>query len=288
MRVRLAGAALCGVLLAGCAGPAPAEAPATSPSETAVRTDPIALIGLWKVDGQPAGTVLRVDGDGELGLFQRCVDRFGSWRANDTGQFVGSISTFSTEHGKSGCAAADKPTSAAEVQPEWLSRITGYRAEGASRLLLDDSGTVVTRLLAGAVPATRSNMDSSMTGRPTVTDKSRQLLGAAAVPLPAGLTPVTTSNLLGTWRPAGRTTKAHAEFRAGGRWEGSDGCNGQSGGWVAGPGGALLAVDGVQTLVGCDSVPIGLFLRQTRRAGLDGGTLVLLDAAGKELLRLTR
>jgi hypothetical protein len=57
---------------------------------------------------------------------------------------------------------------------------------------------------------------------------------------------------------------------------------------VIGAGGSLLAVAGPSTLIGCANVPIALWLSGGRRAGFDGRTLVLLDATGKELGRLTR
>jgi hypothetical protein len=45
-------------------------------------------------------------------------------------------------------------------------------------------------------------------------------------------------------------------------------------------------VSGPSTLIGCDNVPVGGWMTRARRAGLDGRTLVLLDAQGNPISRL--
>jgi hypothetical protein len=127
---------------------------------------------------------------------------------------------------------------------------------------------------------------------PTVTDEVRRAYAAAA-PLPARLTPVTAASLLGRWRPDPALAKVnplspYVEFRDGGQWQGSDGCNGQGGRWAAGPAGAFVATSGISTMIGCDNVPVAAWMDSARRVGLDGKILVLLDGAGKEVGRLRR
>jgi hypothetical protein len=118
-------------------------------------------------------------------------------------------------------------------------------------------------------------------GQPAVT-------GKAAPPLPRDLAAMGRDALVGRWVPTEDPRRAYVELRPDGSWDGSDGCNGQSGRWVAGPRGAFLATTGLSTLVACRNVPLGSWLGATWRAGLDRGTLVLLDAGGQELGRLRR
>ena len=118
----------------------------------------------------------------------------------------------------------------------------------------------------------RNGIAQSELAPPRVTVKTRQAYTPAA-PLPAALTPVTREKLLGRWVPVDGPTGAgqppFLEFIADGRWRGSDGCNGQSGRWVAGQDGALLGTTGLSTLIGCDNVPISGWIGQARRAGFD-------------------
>jgi hypothetical protein len=113
---------------------------------------------------------------------------------------------------------------------------------------------------------------------------------APGAPLPPELVPVGADALVGRWVPAdgsaGRPEPPHVELAADGTWRGSDGCNADGGRWVAGPEGAVLAVGGVSTEIGCDNIPVGGWLAGASRAGMDGDVLVLLDAAGNEIGRL--
>jgi hypothetical protein len=124
-----------------------------------------------------------------------------------------------------------------------------------------------------------------------------------AAPLQAGLRPADAASLLGRWVPdesAGppprvreghaplRPRRAFVELSPGGRWAGSDGCNGVGGRWIAGADGALFATAGPQTLIGCLDLRVDHWLTGSRQAGFDGDVLVLLDAAGHELGRLRR
>ncbi|WP_221328196.1 META domain-containing protein [Actinoplanes sp. L3-i22] len=290
MRIWLLGAAVLVTFTAGCAREAPA-APAPSPSSAStgaaatVRTDPVALIGLWKLSGAevPKDAVLRIGTDDDITLFRPCAALMGNWRADTAGLFLSSFDSYSPGPGKPSCEP-----SGPRVQPAWMTRIAGYRVDGTAPLLLDAAGATVVRLLPGAAPVVRDDMVPELSGKPVVTDETRQRLGAVAAALPAGLVPATRAQLLGRWLPADRTAGAFAELRADGQWQGSDGCNGLSGGWTSGPDGSLLAVSGPTTLIGCASAPIGSWLTAARRAGLAGDALVLLDATGKELGRLIR
>ncbi|WP_436534640.1 hypothetical protein [Actinoplanes sp. HUAS TT8] len=280
MRSLLAGAVTAVVLVAGCAGPEPATTATTPP-------DPVALVGLWKLstDKKTTDGVLRISADGEIAWFQDCLVPAGRWRADDTGQFVGYIDSYSTGEGLPGCAGAGEPDYS--KQPDWLARAAGYRIVGSERLLVDAGGATVARLRPGARPVSRADMASDVTDVPTVTDEDRQALRAPVAPLPADLTPATAAGLLGRWSPTTRMPDVYLEFRSG-EWEGRDGCNTTTGGWIVGPDGAILSTSGPSTLIGCDGADVGGWLTQAGRAGFDGVTLVLLDPTGKELGRLAR
>jgi hypothetical protein len=73
-----------------------------------------------------------------------------------------------------------------------------------------------------------------------------------------------------------------------GSWTSSDGCNGSMGRWTSGDDGRVLATGSVKTAIGCHNVLIDEWWFRAARAGFDGATLVLLDADGGELARLTR
>ncbi|MEV1320090.1 META domain-containing protein [Micromonospora arborensis] len=122
---------------------------------------------------------------------------------------------------------------------------------------------------------------------PVVTDEARRAL-TPAVALPATLVPAGQRQPVGRWVPASGHKAAYVEFTADGEWHGSDGCNDESGRWIAAAGGTLLACARPITLAVCaESVPIGQWVTTTRRAGLDGEVLVLLDAQGDETGRLS-
>jgi hypothetical protein len=299
MRLRLVGLVLAGAFLAGCGGQSPAVPRAETPlppgasavgPSASVRADPVALVGLWKlaVDGEPEDTVLRVSGEGDLAVFGRCTSLTGSWQANTEGQFLGNLNGFSVNARIRECPLAGKQPTDADFMPAWLGRVAGFRVDGKERLLLDQSDATVARLMPGAVPTPRSDLLPEMTGVPVVTDEIREQLRAVAVPLPSPLKPATTGTLLGRWQPAGKDVGAYVEFKANGQWTGSDGCNGEGGRWTAGAAGSFLALAGPTTLIGCANVPVGAWLSEASRAGLDGAELVLVDGGGKELGRLSR
>ncbi|MFJ8582086.1 META domain-containing protein [Micromonospora sp. NPDC093277] len=286
-----------GALLAGCGGRVESEGSAVDRDQAVdldasvlgPPQDPVALIGLWTVaeaDGG-AGDVLRLGsapGDG-LRLFGRCGAHMGTWRADVNGLFVADLWGTSGPGDGRDCQPGPEPADT------WLHHAVAFRVEADGPVLLDDRGGRVARLLAGAKPTPGPDTLASLAEPPEVTDEARRAFAPAAA-LPAALTLASRKSLLGRWMPVdgrrGGPKAAYVELRADGGWRGSDGCNGQGGRWVAGPGGALLATDGVSTLIGCDNLPVGTWLASARRAGLDGDVLVLLDAQGKETGRLRR
>jgi hypothetical protein len=270
--------ALC-LLLVGCAAGSTAgsrQAPA-APTPVPSEGDPVALIGSWTVqdaDGE-RGAVLRIAA-GQLMLFRRCGALMGSWQADRAGLFVADLNS------TTGCSPSGQPT------PAWLQAASAFRVESIGPVLLDGRGAVVARLLPGGRPSPQPDMARDLTEPPVVTDDVRRAF-APPVPLPAALTPATRDRLVGRWIPVGSTEagQAYVELRGDGGWSGSDGCNGQRGRWVAGSQGALLAVAGPSTLVGCLGVAVASWLSATRRAGLDdGGALVLTDGRGQQIGRL--
>lgn len=289
-RAYLVGAVLVALLVTGCAGrdrapersepggPGPVGGGANGPG--AADTDPVALIGLWSVtraDGEEPGAVLRIASD-DLSLWRDCGTLMGDWRADTGGLFVADL------YGSTGCPAADPLT------PAWLRDAAAYQILGEDRVLLDSHGEPVARLSPGGTPKPNPNLAPSEAEPPAVTEEARRALARAAA-LPVGLAAPDPGALVGRWVPegggGGRGPKpAFLKFMADGDWTGSDGCNGLGGRWVAGADGSLLATSGVSTLIGCDNVPIGGWLGRTRRVGLDGAALVLVDADAKEIGRL--
>lgn len=283
------GAVLIALLLTGCAGqdseqtgPAgsgSAGGPPGGVGGPGAAADPVALIGLWTVtgaSGEPQGSVLRIASEG-MSLWRDCGTLTGAWRADTAGLFLANVD------GSAGCSAGEPFT------PEWLRDATAYQVAGEERVLLDSQGEPVARLLPGGKPKPNPNLAPSEAEPPVVTEEARQILARPAE-LPAGLDAPDRGALVGRWEPEGGRgagpNPAFLELRADGEWQGSDGCNGLGGRWVAGADGSLLATSGVSTLIACDNAPIGGWLAEARRAGLHGETLVLVDQGGKEIGRL--
>ncbi|MCU7728100.1 hypothetical protein ODJ79_30660 [Actinoplanes sp. KI2] len=287
---------LAGTLLTGCGGQSNPESPSPTSSPTAPpaaeqRADPTGLIGLWKPTGadEEPEVVMRISAE-SFQLFRRCTIAEGMWDANEAGLFVGAPYGDDLAPDRRGCPSEAPPRTVDDLPPEWLARVTAFRAEGSDRLLLDGRGRVVIRLQPRTGPVDRPGLPPEQTGVPTVTAKVRRAF-APARPLPASLTPATPAALLGQWRPVTAPAPqpdAYVEFRNGTRWTGSDGCNGEGGRWAVGPAGSFVATNGPSTAVGCNNVPVGGWLDSARRVGLDGTVLVLLDSAGNECGRLRR
>ncbi|HZB48415.1 MAG TPA: hypothetical protein VE547_04925 [Mycobacteriales bacterium] len=275
--------------MTGCgstAGGEPAREPAGTPAETRTAGapapgDPAALVGLWEVtgaEGEEAGAILRL-ADLRLSIWRDCGVLDGGWRADPAGLFLGGVTSWNDS-----CDLAPDP------QPAWLARVSGYRVTGTHRLLLDAEGATVARLVPGKRPAPRNDIADSESAPPVVTAELRAALAAPA-PLPAGLRAATAAELARRWVPAAaddsdRPDAPFAQLRTDGTWTGSDGCNGTGGRWIAGAGGALLVLGGVQTAIGCDNVRVGGWLSDASRAGFAGDRLVLLDRTGAEVARL--
>ncbi len=100
----------------------------------------------------------------------------------------------------------------------------------------------------------------------------------------------TAADLTGVrWLPADGTARgrAFAEFAPDGTWTGSDGCNGQSGEWTLGDGGALRATAGLSTMIGCENVPVARWVSEAVHVETEGDALLLHPATG-EPVRLVR
>lgn len=283
------GVVLFTLFAAGCAGqgaaPDPVDPGTTGPGGGppgggGTDADPVALIGLWSVTGaagEEADAVLRIAPE-SLSLWRDCGTLMGAWQADTGGSFVADVDS------SAGCPASEP------LAPQWLRGATAYRVAGKERVLLDGHGEPVARLLPGGRPKPNPNVAPQEAQPPVVTDEIRRALARSA-DLAPGLVAPGRDALVGRWSPEDGPDRAFLEFRADGSWVGSDGCNGLGGRWVAGADGALLATSGPSTLIGCDNVPVGAWLVNARRAGLDeaeadGERLVLVDATGKELGRL--
>ncbi|WP_433346337.1 META domain-containing protein [Micromonospora sp. CA-111912] len=290
IRGYLAAMVACGVLLTGCdgqTGPGAADlGPGPAANESSGPSVPEGLIGSWTIAdlADPGvGTILRL-ADHELYLVgSRCGILHGSWRADPDGNFLAEVnSTVSAaDEGTPDCKRVSQDT------PGWLRRVTTYRIDGSGQpVLLDNLAQPVARLLPGATPTAGPGMAASLLEPPTVTDEARRALAPAAA-LPPTLNPADQHRLTGRWTPTVGHREAYLEFTADGEWRGSDGCNRGGGRWITATGGTLLATTGPVTAINCpDHVPVWSWLGATRRAGLDGEVLVLLDAQGREAGRL--
>lgn len=97
-----------------------------------------------------------------------------------------------------------------------------------------------------------------------------------------------TSHLIGRWIPVDFTgmTTPDLEFRAGGTWRASDGCNETEGTW-ADTGSGVEVTAGPSTLIGCAGVPTAGLLQQA--AGIEftpEGHMFLVGVSGTILLEL--
>jgi hypothetical protein len=263
--------------VAGCAA-----APALVMSDGAgpATPDPATLVGWWRVADVPGGT-----GIGQTVLLDPTaievldggVALDGTWRADPDGRLVAHID--------SGRSALDLAGTGADLAPPWLAAATGFRVDGADRVLLDGTGAPTARLVPLAPTAGSGAVDP---GRPV--DPAERRAFAPAAPLAAPLRPAEPAGLAGRWVPADGSGRAHVELAADGTWDGSDGCSATGGRWVAGSdGGFLAAAAAVHTLIACpDGADLGGQLSTARRAGLDGADLVLQDVDGGVVARFHR
>jgi heat shock protein HslJ len=277
MRLRAALASVLVFALAGCAGDG---RPAAAPRPPATETGPIALIGLWTVEGtdEQAGTVLRIAPEKQLSLWRSCGMLSGSWAAQ------GALFLATLDGGSGDCL----PAGSADATPAWLKRATGYRSTGGDQMLVDDAGNTVARLLPGGRPKVTGGVAASEAEPPAITDEDRAKLETTAAPLPAGTTAAQRSSLLGRWVPASGGAAAFVAFNGDGTWTGSDGCNGNGGRWTVGADGVFLATAGPSTLMACDGAPVPTWLSTATLAGASADQLVLLDTTGTEVGRLRK
>jgi hypothetical protein len=249
------------------AAPGSASGPGTVPAPAA---DPVALLGVWAVTGvgPSSEAKLRLNSR-EIRVVQDCGELMGEWRANAVGQFVADIH-----------ASTDSCGIAA---PSWLADAVGFRVEGGDVALLNAAGAVLARL----TQRPSSEVPEVVVEGPDAVAMFRRW--ANPEPLPGRFTPATPETLVGRWltmsgrgdRPAEPTLRFHPD----GRWEGSDGCNGLGGRWIAGPDGLVMATGGPSTLIGCDNDNTPALIQEARRAGFDGEQLVLFGPDGTELAR---
>ena len=271
--------------IAGCGGSGghppsrPDLSPAIDPAGAHVAVKVSRLIGLWSVraSGEPRSTVLRVAPD-EVAVWRSCGPIGGSWRALTDGTFVASM------YGGSEPCFRGTPHVLSTIP--WLTHARGFVFDGAHtwRLVAGDGATLAT-LTPGPTPTAPMNVAQSEADPPTMTAKERQQLDRVPAPLPAGTTPVTAADLVGTWRPTG-SAKGSVTFHRSGTYTGSDGCNGVGGRWAVSSGGAEALTTGASTLVYCGGVQVANWFAAAARVAVNGDSLVLYDAKGAVMHRV--
>lgn len=255
--------------IAGCTSAPPPE-PAATPGAV---SDAIELVGLWRVsdaEGESPDTWLRLDA-GEGLLWRGCGVHSYSWAARD-GAFISGVWSWS------GC---DQTT---PLAAPWLDDAVSYEKGGDGWALLDDAGAVTAHLARDGAPPPSPDLPNGLTE--PVVDARTKLHFQQPVPLPSSLT---AGDITGRWlmEELQDNPRVYVEF-TGDTWSASDGCNGQGGDWMTAGSGLLVTGSGFSTAVGCENIPIAGRVTETTSAGFDGETLVLVGAAGSELVRLVR
>jgi hypothetical protein len=253
--------------------------PASPVHQPVVHSNPLALVGTWKVKAAGEGPGVALSLGEQLILFRSCGEIGGDWRSDHAGRFVDYVfsedGSCSNGHGV--------------IAVPWLTQATGYRVHARSRLLLNSAGHVVARLSPGAHPSVSSH-DSPSDALPVrITPAIRAML-APSPPLSSGLRPANADTIIGrrgTLRPQAGNRASYVQFNPNGSWVGSDGCNGAAGRYAIDDSGRLIITSGPSTAVACDGTPAMYWVERTRRIGVDGHDLVLLDAHGNVLGRLT-
>jgi hypothetical protein len=254
--------------------------PASPVHQPVLHSNPIALVGTWKVKAPGEGPGVALSLGERLILFRSCGEIGGDWRADHAGRFVDYLFSEdgSCSHGREAIAVP------------WLTQATGYRVQGRHRLLLNSAGHVVARLSPGAHPSVNSH-DSPSDALPVRLTPAIRAMLAPSPPLSSGLRPANADTIVGRWRTLGRQAgnrASYVQFNPNGSWVGSDGCNGAAGRYAIDDSGRLITTDGGPNgLVACQGTQAMYWVERTRRIGVDGHDLVLLDAHGKVLGRLT-
>jgi heat shock protein HslJ len=270
------------VALSACTGRPPAQGhPASAAPPATVHSDPLALVGQWflDADGETPGSAVAF-GE-QLTLFLSCGVLDGEWKAD--GQQ--SLFVASSSAGDSTCFA-----DGSRHPLPWLDAAVAFRVDGPNRRLLDSDGRTVALLRPGARPTVGPNRSKSFYETPPTVTPAMTLAAQDPAALPAAAAPIAADQLAHEWLPneVPATSRARLTFGDDGRWNGSDGCNGQGGRFVLGRDGLLLATAGASTAIGCRGAPVGAWVAQVSRAGLVSGQLVLYDRDGKTLGRLHR
>ncbi len=263
--------------LSGCAGAPAGDGDPTGDSDTeetqAEAAPPSSLVGLWRVsvEGVDADAWLQIGSStspGSLTYLGECGAVHGSWRAQSGAWLADSYGASGT------CKEAD--------EVGWLERTAGYAAREGGMALLDADGNEVAALAVDGEPPANPELSDEYRQPPELTDDELAALDAEPAPLPDGMAAPSAEDVVGRWLPLeSYSTDPFLELAADGTWTGSDGCNGQSGRWVLGAEGGLLATAGVQTLIGCEGRSLGSSLASAARWGLDGDRLTFYDVAGE-------
>ncbi|MGV8882793.1 MAG: hypothetical protein ACOH19_11640 [Rhodoglobus sp.] len=137
----------------------------------------------------------------------------------------------------------------------WVMETTSAGFDGETLVLVDTTGAELVRL----VPDVSASSDISADG------------------------------ILGRWLAVGAEDRPEVFVEFGpAEWTASDGCNGQQGTWAVAQSGFIAQGSGISTQIGCDNVPVALWVLDATSAHFDGDTLVLVGAQGRELGRLVR
>lgn len=261
-RRQLAVLLLVATLGTSCA-PARVTRPADLPASVigANHVDARIMLGAWRVVSPPSGATIVFEGSVRVEL--DCGDLHASWKAHPEGPVVMGV-----QGRDMGCTEDDVAGTAA-----WLGATSTARIQGGELLLLDSDEDLLVRLA-------RLNVGIVDLGEPSwVRDEVDPLIDSLR---PAD------GKVVGTWyptaNPVARSTP-YLELDPDGRWVGFDGCNETRGRWQLGPGGAIAAAGGIQTLIGCVGFPVASSMTSATRAGIDHDELVLFDADGAEIAR---
>jgi len=257
--------------IAGCSSaPPPSPEPTAAPAAV---SDAIELVGLWRVsdaEGESPDTWLRLDA-GEAMIWRECGVHSYSWEARD-GAFISGVWSWS------GCDQVSP------LAAPWLDDAVSYEKDGDGWALLDDAGEVTAHLARDGAPPPSPDLPNGLTE--PVIDARTKLHFQQHVPLPSSLT---AGDITGRWLTADLpgNPRVYVEFDKD-TWSASDGCNGQGGRWAPAGSGLLVTGSGISTQIACENIPVAEWVSEATSAGFDGETLVLVGAAGSELVRLVR
>lgn len=296
----LSSVVVCGlaiILAVGCASKgAGTAAPATSTASNSSLTPPstvapptgasssaVNIVGAWSVQAQgaDANTVL-VLGD-DLEVWASCGVLNGGWAGDSVRQFVAR-----GWGGAAACMPSPPPTDAAQLLPKWLADAASFTVSGSNATLLDDAGHVVAKLSRTSKDVANAQARPAGPYPPTPDARLTARLSAPS-PMPPGVRPATSADIVGRWTPAtgGANPKAFLIFGGNGSWQSYDGCNEDGGGWRAADG-HIVAVGGAVAGVGCDNMTdLATPLQNASLVGItSSGALEFYSASGAGLAEL--